>query len=242
MTFPGNWPVPASGWPRPGLARAQGGPVEGQHYVQLSTPAPVSAAHARQEGRGRRILLVRLPALLRLRALLDSWAKRLPADVAFRQVPVGFAAAAPGAPEAVLRAGGDGPAAGHAPQGLRRHPPAEPAPEQRSRHRGLRRRQRRGRRQVRRRVQVVQRGHQGQPGQTVVGSLQDRRRAGARHPRPLLHFGLAGRQPRAGAGGDRLPDPARAPEAPDPRAWRGAGRDVWRGLRRLLSLRQGTWG
>jgi thiol:disulfide interchange protein DsbA len=53
-----------------GAARAQGAPVEGRDFVRLNPPAPVAAG---RQDRGRRVLLVRLPALQRLRAgMLDG--------------------------------------------------------------------------------------------------------------------------------------------------------------------------
>jgi protein dithiol oxidoreductase (disulfide-forming) len=72
-------------------AQAQGGPVEGQHYVRLQTPAPVTLPAA------KKIDVVEFfwyecPHCNQFEPLLESWAKKLPADVAFRQVPVGFTA------------------------------------------------------------------------------------------------------------------------------------------------------
>jgi thiol:disulfide interchange protein DsbA len=73
-----------------GLAQAQGGPVEGQHYVKLSTPAPVTLP-----GPDKLVDVVEFfwygcPHCFALEPMLESWAKRLPPDVAFRQVPVAF--------------------------------------------------------------------------------------------------------------------------------------------------------
>ena len=70
---------------------AQGAPVEGQHYVKLSTPAPVSLPAA-----GKKIDLIEFfwygcPHCNSFEPLLESWTRRLPGDVSFRQVPVGFA-------------------------------------------------------------------------------------------------------------------------------------------------------
>jgi len=72
-------------------ARAQGGPVEGQQYVRLSTPAPVSLAP------GKKIEILEFfwyecPHCNAFDPLLEQWVKKLPDDVSFRRVPVGFSA------------------------------------------------------------------------------------------------------------------------------------------------------
>ena len=75
-----------------GLAQAQAqAPKEGTQYVKLSTPAPVSLPA------GKKIEVVEFfwygcPHCYAFEPVLESWVKRLPADVAFRQVPVGFMA------------------------------------------------------------------------------------------------------------------------------------------------------
>lgn len=76
----------AAGW-----AQAQGGPVEGQHYVKLSTPAPVTLPSPDKKVDVVEFFWYGCPHCFNLEPLLESWAKRLPPDVAFRQVPVGFA-------------------------------------------------------------------------------------------------------------------------------------------------------
>ena len=73
-----------------GLAQAQGGPVEGQHYVRLSTPAPVSLPSPDKKVDVVEFFWYGCPHCFALEPLLESWVRRLPADVAFRQVPVGF--------------------------------------------------------------------------------------------------------------------------------------------------------
>ena len=73
-----------------GLAQAQGGPVEGQHYVKLSTPASVSLPSPDKKVEVVEFFWYGCPHCFTLEPMLESWAKRLPADVAFRQVPVGF--------------------------------------------------------------------------------------------------------------------------------------------------------
>ncbi len=75
-----------------GTAAAQGAaPREGTHYVKLSTPAPVSLPA------GKKIEVVEFfwygcPHCYAFEPILEPWARQLPADVAFRQVPVGFMA------------------------------------------------------------------------------------------------------------------------------------------------------
>jgi thiol:disulfide interchange protein DsbA len=74
-----------------GTARAQGAPVEGQQYVRLSPPAPVSLPA------GKKIEVVEFfwyecPHCYAFDPLLEVWVKKLPADVVFHRVPVGFTA------------------------------------------------------------------------------------------------------------------------------------------------------
>ncbi len=74
-----------------GLAQAQGEPVEGRQYVRLQAPAPVTVPP------GKKIQVVEFfwygcPHCYAFEPTLEPWAKRLPADVAFDQVPVGFMA------------------------------------------------------------------------------------------------------------------------------------------------------
>ncbi|HEX3141616.1 MAG TPA: thiol:disulfide interchange protein DsbA/DsbL [Rhizobacter sp.] len=68
-------------------AQAQGQPVEGTHYVRLGTPAPVNAPG--------KIEVIEFfwygcPHCNAFEPALDAWQKKLPADVAFRRVPVAF--------------------------------------------------------------------------------------------------------------------------------------------------------
>jgi thiol:disulfide interchange protein DsbA len=68
-------------------AEAQGGPVEGKQYVRLSQPLPTPA--------GGKIEVIEFfwygcPHCNALEPTLDAWQKKLPADVAFRRVPVAF--------------------------------------------------------------------------------------------------------------------------------------------------------
>ena len=70
----------------PSGASAQGGwPVEGTHYVRLGQPVPVA-------GNGKidvvEFFWYGCPHCNAFEPTLDAWAKTLPADVAFRRVPV----------------------------------------------------------------------------------------------------------------------------------------------------------
>ena len=74
-----------------GTAAAQGGPVEGTHFVKLQTPAPITL-----EG-GRKIEVVEFfsyecPHCNAFDPIIDTWVGKLPADVSFRKIPVGFVA------------------------------------------------------------------------------------------------------------------------------------------------------
>ncbi len=74
-----------------GLARAQGAPVEGTHYVRLAQPAPVSLP-ADKKIEVVEFFWYECGHCNTFEPMLEAWAARLPADVAFRQVPVGFSA------------------------------------------------------------------------------------------------------------------------------------------------------
>jgi thiol:disulfide interchange protein DsbA len=72
-----------------GPALAQGAPVEGTNYVRLNSPVPVPE--------GGKIDVVEFfwygcPHCNALEPTLEGWARKLPADVAFRRVPVTFTA------------------------------------------------------------------------------------------------------------------------------------------------------
>jgi thiol:disulfide interchange protein DsbA len=73
-----------------GVARAQGGPAEGRDYLRLSTPAATALA-----GTGKKVEVVEFfwygcPACNAFEPALESWVSKLPEDVLFRRVPVGF--------------------------------------------------------------------------------------------------------------------------------------------------------
>jgi thiol:disulfide interchange protein DsbA len=71
-----------------GTASAQGAPVEGTHFTRLSQPAPVSAPAGKIEV--VEFFSYGCPHCYALEPTLEAWAKRLPADVVFKRVPVGF--------------------------------------------------------------------------------------------------------------------------------------------------------
>jgi thiol:disulfide interchange protein DsbA len=70
-----------------GLARAQGGPVEGTHYVRLSQPLPMPA-----NGKYEVVefFWYGCPHCNDFEPALDAWSKTLPADVSFKRAPVAF--------------------------------------------------------------------------------------------------------------------------------------------------------
>jgi thiol:disulfide interchange protein DsbA len=73
-----------------GAARAQGGPVEGQHYVKLSTPAPVTLPSPDKKVDVVEFFGYWCPHCNAFESTLEAWVKRLPPDVSFRRVPVAF--------------------------------------------------------------------------------------------------------------------------------------------------------
>ena len=75
-----------------GGARAQGTPVEGTNYVRLSQPAPVSLPSADKKVDVVEFFWYECPHCYAFEPAVSAWAKRLPAEVSFRQVPVGFTA------------------------------------------------------------------------------------------------------------------------------------------------------
>ena len=74
------------------LARAQGGPVEGRHYVKLNTPVAVSLPSADKKIEVVEFFGYWCPHCSAFESTLEAWVKKLPADVAFRRVPVAFSA------------------------------------------------------------------------------------------------------------------------------------------------------
>jgi protein dithiol oxidoreductase (disulfide-forming) len=76
------------GWALTGTAQAQGGPVEGTHYVRLQQPAGVSVPAGKIEV--VEFFWYGCPHCNVLEPALDEWVKKLPSDVVFRRVPVAF--------------------------------------------------------------------------------------------------------------------------------------------------------
>jgi protein dithiol oxidoreductase (disulfide-forming) len=74
-------------------SRAQGAaPVEGTHYVRLSTPATVTLPSADKKVEVVEFFWYGCPHCHAFEPQLEAWVGKLPADVAFRRVPVGFMA------------------------------------------------------------------------------------------------------------------------------------------------------
>jgi protein dithiol oxidoreductase (disulfide-forming) len=78
--------LPAALWSS--SAAAQGGPVEGTHYSRLAQPVPVSVPAGKVEV--IEFFSYGCPHCYALEPTLEQWAKRLPPDVVFKRVPVGF--------------------------------------------------------------------------------------------------------------------------------------------------------
>ena len=74
------------------VVQAQGAPKEGTHYVRLSTAAPVAPFPADKKIDVVEFFWYGCPHCYAFEPILDAWAKKLPADVGFRRIPVGFAA------------------------------------------------------------------------------------------------------------------------------------------------------
>lgn len=70
-----------------GVAQAQGGPVEGTQYMRLASPVPVSVPGKVEV---LEFFMYSCPHCFQFDPALDAWVKKLPADVAFRRVPVAF--------------------------------------------------------------------------------------------------------------------------------------------------------
>ncbi|MDE1950959.1 MAG: thiol:disulfide interchange protein DsbA/DsbL [Burkholderiales bacterium] len=72
-------------------AQAAAPPVEGQQYVRLSTPLPVTLPP------GKKVELIEFfwyecPHCFEFEPMLEAWLRKLPEDVYFHRVPVGFTA------------------------------------------------------------------------------------------------------------------------------------------------------
>lgn len=76
-----------------GAARAQAAaPKEGTHYVKLSTAAAVTLPSPDKKIEVVEFFWYGCPHCYAFEPVLEAWVKKLPADVSFRQVPVGFMA------------------------------------------------------------------------------------------------------------------------------------------------------
>lgn len=73
-----------------GTSRAQGGFVEGTHYARLVQPVLVTAPAGKVEV--IEFFWYGCPHCNAFEPALDAWQKKLPADVAFKRVPVAFRA------------------------------------------------------------------------------------------------------------------------------------------------------
>lgn len=74
-------------------AQAQGqAPVEGSQYIKLSQPVPTSLLPPPGKIDVSEFFWYECPHCNAFEPLLEAWTKTLPADVAFRRVPVGFTA------------------------------------------------------------------------------------------------------------------------------------------------------
>lgn len=73
--------------------RAQGAPVEGQQFVRLQTAATVSLPTPDKKVEVVEFFSYACPHCYAFEPLIEAWAKRLPPDVYFHQVPVGFSVA-----------------------------------------------------------------------------------------------------------------------------------------------------
>ena len=74
-----------------GVARAQGAPVEGTHFVRLSTPVAVTLSSPDKKIEVVEFFWYGCPHCFAVEPVLETWTRGLAADVAFRRVPVGFA-------------------------------------------------------------------------------------------------------------------------------------------------------
>ena len=80
------------GWMLAGSAHAQGEPVEGTHYRRLAQPAPVSLPSPDKKVEVVDFFWYECSHCNNFLPMVEPWAAKLPADVAYRRVPVGFTA------------------------------------------------------------------------------------------------------------------------------------------------------
>jgi thiol:disulfide interchange protein DsbA len=163
---------------RPGLALAGArpaqaqAPVEGTHYIRLSQPRPGLLPPA------GKIEVVEFfwyecPHCNAFEPLLEPWARKLPADVAFRRVPVGFTARHQVAQKLYYALEEMGAGQTSHRKVFNGHPRPGPAHHHRSRCRGRgHRRRRRHGAKFSRDLQVLRGEHQGPTGAATVRGLQ----------------------------------------------------------------------
>ena len=77
----------AAALPASGLSQAQGGPVEGVHYIRLSQPVQTAVAGKIEV---IEFFWYECPHCNAFEPALDAWSKGVADDVAFRRVPVWF--------------------------------------------------------------------------------------------------------------------------------------------------------
>ncbi len=73
-------------------ALAQGGPVEGTHYIKLAQPLAASMLPPAGKIDATEFFWYECPHCNAFEPMLEAWTKKLPDDVLFRRVPVGFTA------------------------------------------------------------------------------------------------------------------------------------------------------
>jgi thiol:disulfide interchange protein DsbA len=74
----------------PGVAPAQGGPVEGKQYVRLAQPVPTNVGPGKIEV--IEFFWYGCPHCNAFEPALEAWVRQLQADVVFQRVPVAFSA------------------------------------------------------------------------------------------------------------------------------------------------------
>jgi thiol:disulfide interchange protein DsbA len=73
-----------------GAAHAQGAPVEGQQFTRLQTAVQLNLPSAQKKVEVVEFFSYACPHCFSFEPALEAWAKQLPPDVYFHQVPVGF--------------------------------------------------------------------------------------------------------------------------------------------------------
>jgi hypothetical protein len=171
-----NWPV--SAWPGRSRPRQRAGRAGRRARTTSSCRTPVAPV---LPPAGKKIEVAEFfwyecPHCNAFEPLLEPWARKLPADVAFRRCR-SASRPPPGGAEAVLRAGGDRRSSTPCIASVCRHPRAGPAPHRAMPDASRGHRPAWTRPSSARRYQVLRRQHQGNQGAPAVRGLQDRRRA-----------------------------------------------------------------